>query len=784
MIKNYFRTAIRHFRRNFGYTFINIAGLSCGLGATILILLWVNDEVKYDSFHTNGNKLYKVWHKSLYTDGAIKTFPSTPALLATAAKEEIPEIEYAIRMDWGTQLLFASDETSLMQQGIWADPEFFKMFTFPLVQGNMDNPLPDGSSVAISRKLASIYFGDQDPLGKLLKVAEQLDMKVTAVFDNVPSNSSLQFDFVLPFETFAKGRPWMLESWEVSSNQSFVQLKDGASVDDVNAKLSALVKKNCAVCLVDPFLQLFKDSYLYSNFTNGKQDGGKIEYVRAFFVVAIFILLMACINFMNLSTARASTRSREVGVRKVIGAQRNTLVVQFLGESILISAVSMVVALSAVQLILPLFNMLTHKSVVLAPQPGVILILFGIVLLTGLLAGSYPALFLSGFKPAEILKGNLHPATGEAFVRKGLVIFQFSLSTILIATSIVIYNQIEFIRTKNLGLNRDNVLSMDLRGGVHKNLESFKAEALRQPGILGISAVTDLPFNVNNTTSDPIWPGKQKDQVIPFKVIMSDADLIPLLGIELVGGRNFNGHSLADTTNYILNEAAVKAMGIQDPVGSPLEMWFGKGKVIGVVKDFHNQNFRSAIDPLVMAYYPSNAWRLLVKLDGASAESSLNSLEKLYKKFDSVYPFTYSFLDQQFNSEYQNEITTGKLAMFFTCMAVFISSLGLFGLATFTAERRTKELGIRKILGATLPNLVTLLCSDFTKLILISLVIACPAAFFVTQAFLSQYAFHADLTLWIFVMTAAGIFLLALLTVIFQSVKAALSNPVNSLRTE
>lgn len=784
MIQNYFKTALRHFRRNFGYTLLNVAGLSCGLAATILILLWVNDELKYDSFHKNGNTLYKVWHNSLYTDGTIKTFPSTPALLAVAAKEEIPEIEYAVRMDWGMQLLFASDDISLMQQGIWADPDFFKVFTFPVVNGNPVDPLPDENSVAISRKLATIYFGIENPLGKLFKVSENVDMKVTAVFENVPSNSSLQFDFVLPFQTLAKGRPWMLQNWEVSSNQTFVKLRDGANPENVNTKLSALVRKNCDACLVNPFLQLYKESHLYSNFTDGKQDGGRIEYVRAFFIVAVFILLMACINFMNLATARASTRSREVGVRKVIGAQRNSLVVQFMGESFLISALSMMVALSTVQLALPLFNMLTHKSVVLTPEPESILTLIGIVLITGVLAGSYPALFLSGFKPAVILKGSLHPSGSEALVRKGLVILQFTLSTILIATSIVIYNQIEFIRTKNLGLNRENVLSMDLRGGIQKNLDSFKAEALSQPGILGISAVTDLPFNVNNTTSDPIWPGKQKDDIIPFKVIMSDADLIPLLGIKLAEGRNFNGHSMADTSNYILNEAAVEAMGIKDPIGSPMEMWFGKGKVIGVVEDFHNQNFLSTIDPLVMAYYPSNAWRLLVKLDGTNPETSLKNLEKVYKKFDSVYPFTYSFLDQQFDGEYQSEITTGKLATFFTLMAIFISCLGLFGLASFTAERRTKELGIRKILGATFPNLIALLCSDFTRLILISLVIACPAVYYISTSFLARYAFHTDLGLSIFVMTAVGIFFLALLTVIFQSVKAARANPVNSLRAE
>jgi hypothetical protein len=325
---------------------------------------------------------------------------------------------------------------------------------------------------------------------------------------------------------------------------------------------------------------------------------------------------------------------------------------------------------------------------------------------------------------------------------------------------------------------------LDLRGGVNKNLEAFKTEVLRLPGVEGISAGTDFPFDVQNTTSDPVWPGKEKDQVIPFKVIMSDANLIPLLDMKLADGRNFNGDTDADTLNYIINETAARAMGLEDPVGTPLEMWFGKGQVIGVVRDFHNQNFRSAIDPLIMSYYPANTWRLYIKLDGTNLEKSLRDLETVYKKFDDVYPFSYSFLDQQFSSQYQNEITTGKLAAGFTLIAILISCLGLFGLASFTAERRTKELGIRKVLGATASNLVALLCSDFTRLVFIALVIATPVAYFLADLFLSQYAFHAELSLWIFVATGAAILLIALLTVIFQSVKAAISNPVHSLRTE
>jgi len=785
MLKNYFNIAIRNFRRYFGYTIISVAGLAVGLATAIFILLWVSDETSYDSFHKNKSTLYRVWHNAQYSDGSIKTFPSTPAPLGPAAKSAIPEIEYATRMDWGSELLFEHEKNSLMESGMWADPDFFKIFTFPILKGNAENPMPGAHDMAISEAMAKKYFADEDPIGKVFRISGQLDVKVTAVFQNVPANSSLQFNFILPFETYEKQNPWMEGKWGNSGSQTFIKLHETASVEEVNNKMSALMKKNCTDCLVDPFLQLYEEFHLYSNFKDGKQDGGAIEYVRIFSSVAIFILLIACINFMNLATARSTTRSREVGVRKVIGAQRKNLVIQFLGESLVISMISMVIALALVQLFLPYFNTLTNKNIGADFFDfNIVLMLVGVVLFTGVFAGSYPALFLSSFKPVSILKGNLQSVKGEKFIRKGLVVFQFSLAVILISVSIMVYKQVHFIRSKDLGFNRDNILTMDLRGGVQKNIDAFKTEALRLPGIRSLSVTTDYPFDVQNTTSDPVWPGKSEDEIIPFKILMSDESLIPMLGITLLEGRNFLPNTKSDTSNYIVNEAAVKAMGLKDPVGTPFEMWFGKGKIIGVVKDFNNQNFRGAIDPLVFSYYPSNTWRLFVKLDGHNLDESIKNLETLYKKFEPVYPFRYSFLDQHFNQLYQQETTTGKLAICFTVIAVFISCLGLFGLASFTAERRTKELGVRKVLGASVSDLVRLLCGDFTKLVLLALVVGTPVAYYLTHIFLSQYVYRTEIHFWIFGITAVVILALAIFTVIFQSLKAAITNPVNSLRTE
>ena len=785
MLKNYFNIAIRNFRRYLGFTAINVAGLAGGLVTAIFILLWVNDEMSYDSFHKNKNTLYRVWHNAHYSDGSIKTFPSTPAPLGPAAKSEIPEIEYATRMDWGSELLFEQEKNSFMESGIWADPDLFKIFTFPILKGDPENPMPGGHDIAISEAMAKKYFGTENPIGKVFRAAENLDVKVTAVFQNVPANSSLQFDFVLPFSTYEKGRPWMDGNWGNAGSQTFMKLYENASAAEVNNKMSALVKKNCKDCLSDPFLQLYQDFHLYSNFKDGKQDGGAIEYVRIFSAVAVFILLIACINFMNLATARSATRCREVGVRKVIGAQRKSLIVQFIGESLVISTISMFIALAVVQLLLPIFNTLTNKHIGFDfSNLKIILALVGIVIFTGVFAGSYPAFFLSSFKPVSILKGSLKAGKGETFIRKGLVVFQFSLAAILISVSIMVYKQVQFIRSKDLGLNRDNILTLDLRGGVQKNIDAFKTEALRLPGIISMSTTTDYPFDVQNTTSDPVWPGKSKEELVPFKILMSDESLIPMLGMTLLEGRNFLPNTKSDTSNYIVNEAAVRAMRLKDPVGTQFEMWFGKGQIIGVVKDFNNQNFRGEIEPLVFTYYPSNAYRLFVKLEGNNVEQSIKNLETLYKKFDPVYPFRYSFLDQHYNQLYQHETTTGKLAICFTVIAVFISCLGLFGLASFTAERRTKELGVRKVLGASVSNLLALLCGDFAKLVLIALVLGTPVAYFITHAFLSQYVFRTEINLWVFGITGFAILLIAILTVVFQSLKAAITNPVNSLRTE
>jgi putative ABC transport system permease protein len=784
MLKNFLVITFRNFSRHLGYTSLNIAGLTIGLATFIFIALWIHDELSYDQFHKNKATLYQIYHNAQYSDGSIQTYSSTPALLAETLESSIPEVEEAVRTNWGDQLLFTYGKKSFIENGYWADRGFLNIFSYPIIKGNAQDPVPDVYSIAISRTLSEKYFPGEEPLGKVFRVAEKYDFKVTAVFEDVPRNSTMRFDFIIDFDRYFKEREWM-KNWGNSSNQTFVKLNEGASAEEVNKKMADVITKNCKECAgIQPILHRYTDIRLHSNYKNGKVDGGRIQYIKGFMFTAIIILLIACINFMNLATARAAMRGREVGVRKVIGAQRKNLIIHFIGESLLITFFSMALALITVQLLLPSFNVLTGKSVGLdLSEPAILLALFSILLFTGILAGSYPAFVLSSFKPVTVLKGQAQSLLSGAGLRKTLVVAQFAISAVLISGSIIVNNQIQYIRTKNLGFNKDNVITMQLRGGVEKHIQAFRNEALKHPGIISMSTAQHNPFSVDNSTTDPIWPGKEDGEQISFRAITSDEHFIPTMGMQLIAGRNFNG-ARADTVNYIVNEAAVKAMRLDDPVGTPLEMWFGKGQIIGVVKDFHNRNFREKIEPLIFTYYPENSWRIFIRLDGNNIQESISFLQDTYKKFDSVYPFEYSFLDKQFDDVYNAETTTGRLSIAFMVIAIIISCLGLFGLASFTAERRTKEIGVRKVLGASVPNLIMLLCSDFTKLILIALMIGLPFAYYLTSSFLAQYEYHTEMNLWIFVFVALLTLAIAILTVIYQSTKAATINPANTLRND
>jgi putative ABC transport system permease protein len=785
MLRNYLLTSFRNFYRNLGYSTINIAGLAVGLTASILIFLWVLDERGMNKFHQDSDRIYHVLTNYVYTNGTIETTMSTPGAMAPALQNDFPEVEHTARIDWGWELLLKHGEKGLIEHGCWGDPSIFSIFSFPIVKGDKINPMPNVNSIAISESTAARFFNTEDAIGKIFRVSEKYDMTVTAVFKDIPTNSTINFNFLLPYEIKYKENPWLAE-WSNTNDNTYVKLKKNASAELFKEKLKPYIKTKCTGCITDAVAQRFDETYLYSRWQNGQVDGGRIEYVNIFTVVAIFVLLIACINFMNLATARSATRSREVGVRKVVGAQRGGLILQFIGESMLVSVVSLLFAIILVQLLIPLFNDLIKKKIVFdLTDPLILFSLLAIVLLTGFTAGSYPAFFLSSFRPAKVLKGQVHSNLSGAGLRKSLVVFQFVLSIILIVGSIVAYNQISYIRNKNLGMDRNNVVYFDIHDGLGANRESFRNEAKKSPSITNVTYSGHIPFDHGSMTLGVSWKGKPADDITPFSSMTSDEEYLPAMGITLLEGRNFNG--AIDSLNYLVNEAFAENMGLsaKEAVGASVTIWGNeKGKIIGVFQNYHANNLKRKIGAMFISYNPQNTWRVFAKINGANRKEALKVLEQSAKKFDPAYPFEYHFLDDRFDELYRSESTIQNLAIGFTIVAIFISCLGLFGLASFTAERRKKEIGIRKAMGASVVHLIVLLCTDFTKLVVVALVIGMPIAWYFMNQFLNGYEYHAALSWWVFAATASAILLIALATVIYQSAKAAVGNPVESLRSE
>ncbi|MCW5911660.1 MAG: ABC transporter permease [Cyclobacteriaceae bacterium] len=787
MLKNYFTITLRNLIRHRAYSIINIFGLTVGLATSIFIFLWVMDEISFDKFHANAGNIYRVMINHTYPDGRIATHGATSALLKGAIQTEVPEVDIIAQLDMGNEALIKHDINSFNEQGMYADPELFSILSFPLVKGDHSNALPDISSIVISEKLAGKLFGNDDPIGKSLQVNQSHEFKITGVFADVPKNSTLQFDFVLPFELYAKENPWT-QHWRSGGTRTLITLKPGASLENANAKLAGLIKKNCEDCTASAFLFQYAQSRLYSKFENGKSAGGRIEQVKLFSVVAVIVLVMACINFMNLATARSATRSREVGVRKIIGAKQAGLIAHFMAESVLMSFAALLLALAVVQLLLPFFNEITDKSVQMDfSNPVFVAGTLAITLICGLLAGSYPAFFLSSFNPLVVLKGNAQTSLSGNGLRRALVVVQFATSIVLIAGSIIIYKQITFISHKNLGFEKENVIVIDRNEDIGKNHTAFKNDLLQLSSVKNIGFGGSNVFTIPITTTDPVWPGKPENSSINFKIFRCDEGFIPTMNIELLAGRNFSDIDNRDTSNYIINKKAMEVMGLspENVIGTDLEMWTGKGKIVGLTNDFHNDNLREGIEPLIFLYSENLGWHYFIRVDGRTpVNETLAAIESTFKKYSPDYPFEYSFLDEVFDREYRTEAVIGRLSLSFTTVAVLISCLGLFGLASFAAERRTKELGIRKVMGASASNLAVMLCGDFTKLVAIGLLIGIPIAWYLGSDYLAGYAFHAKISVWIFALTATGTLLIALITVAYQSIKAALANPVESLRSE
>jgi len=785
MIRNYLVIAIRSLVKHKTYTLTNILGLSVGLAACISIFLWTVDEVSFDQFHSKIGRIYKVMINDIYPDGKMETYGAPTVKIGEAMRTDIPEIDEVAQTSWGSDMLIKYGDKKFNETGLYADSTLFTIFSFPILLGNKLAPISNITSISISEKLAHKLFENVDPIGKTLNVNHTSNFIVTSVFKDVPANSSLQFEFIVSFELWKSENIWA-NHWRSGATQAFVTLKPNSNFSSTDAKVRKLIKKNCSDCNREAFLYPFSKLYLNGKFVNGKASGGRIAEVVLFGCIALVILALACFNFTNLATARASTRNREVGVRKAIGASRFSIGLQFIGESILISFLSLFFAIFLVTLLLPLLNEITGKSILLDyKHPVMIIGIIGITLFCGVLSGIYPAFYLSSLKTSTVLKSNTSSLKGGG-IRKLLTVTQFAVSIVLIIGSIVIYRQLGYILEKNLGFNKENIIVVPQRDGFSKSHSSFKNDLFQIPTVKNVAFVGSNLFTVPITTTDPVWPGKPANSSMVFKVLRCDEGFIPTMNIKLIAGRNFT-NTRSDSSNYIINEKAMVAMGLtkQNAIGTKLEMWNGKGEIVGITDDFVNGNLHQATEPLILMFTTTNGFNYYIKtIENANVNQTLASINAITKKYAPDDPFEYSFLDSVYNKEYEAESMLGKLSLGFTLIAIIICCLGLLGLATFAAEQRTKEIGIRKVLGASVSNIVVLLSKDFVKLVFIAIIIASPVAYYFMQKWLQDFAFRVNIGWVTFIIAAAAAMFVALITVVFQAIKAAIANPVKSLRTE
>ncbi len=785
MIRNYLKMTLRHIGRYKGYSLINILGLAIGIAGCLLILLWVLDELGYDRFHQKAPHLYRVEENQHYT-GRLFHVNVTPYPIAPALVKEIPEIKDATRFVYSGGQLLSYDEKAFFENSIWAvDPSFLQMFTFPLARGNRDTALTEPQSMIISGEIARKYFGDSDPLGKSIIVNNEKSFKITGVLEKVPHNSSLQFDILIPYEYLEQsGRTGT--SWGSNSIQTFVELHPQATAAQVNEKIFGFIRTRLKESQTDLVLMPFTRLHLHGYFGYTK-TAGPIQYVYIFSIIALFVLLIACINFMNLSTARSANRAREVGMRKVAGASRGNLIRQFYGEAIIFAFIAMGLALLAVRLILPAFNTFAEKEITFAVTGfGPFLLgLSGIILLTGLVAGSYPALYLSSFQPVKILKGELTGGTGGSRFRRILVVFQFTLSVFLIISTIIVSRQLHYMKNKNLGYDKEHLLYIVLRGGIKDYYAALKNELAKVPEVLGVTGVQQLPSMIGSNSAGADWDGKDPE----FRLLISqnavDYDFVKTMKMELGEGRDFSEEFAGDKrTNFLVNEEVAGLLKKDSAVGQRFSFIGIKGTIVGVIKNFHFQSLRTEIEPLALYLDPEAARYLLIRIAPGNIPAALSTISKTWKRVIANYPFEYKFLDEDFDRMYRAEEQIGTVVKYFTYLTIFVACLGLFGLASFSAEKRTKEIGIRKVLGASVPQITLLLCREFFVLVLLANFLAWPLTYLAMDKWLQGYANRISPGISIFVLAMVLTLVIATASVVFQAVRAAWANPVEALKYE
>ena len=785
MFKFTFKFAIRHFLRDKFYTIINISGLSIGLACTLAILLWVQDEKSYDMFHEDIQNLYRVVENQYYGGGDLFPVAVTPSPLAKNLKDEYPEITHATRYKSTSSTIEKGDQT-FSERSAYVDQDFFEIFTVNFLEGSKKDALNDLNSVVITKGLAEKYFTG-NPIGMTLRINKDQDFKVTGVINKFPDNSHINFDLLLPAEQM-KNLGFDLEQWGNNWLYTYVKLHDNHKLKNINEKIINTIKDHNEGSVTDIYLQPVKEIHLYSagKYTADVGGHGDIRYVNIFIVIAVAVLLIAIINFMNLTTAKSNIRAREIALKKVVGSGKIQLVSQFLVESIFLCLIAYILAVVLVDFFLPVFNDISGKKLSI-PYFSLDFIIFSIafILLVGLVSGSYPAFYLSSFKGVEILKGVQHRGRGASVLRRILVVIQFSLSLFLIIGFLIISKQLDYLKNKKLGLDKDNVVYVYLDGQMQKNSEVIKNELLQNPDIISATTSNQFPTSIANSSSGVDWEGKDPEEVILFHNLSVDPDYQKTFQLELTEGRFFSDDIPSDTLGVVINEQALSIMGLEDPIGSEIKFFGIDVRIIGVLKDFHFKSLHNRIEPLILFQRPDRNYVMFLRINSQNIQESITYIENVYIRYSSDNrDFYYKFLNEDYENLYNAEQRTGKIFQFFAILAIFISCLGLFALASFMAERRVKEIGIRKVNGAKTIDIIKLLTTDFSKLVLISFVLSAPVAWYIMIMWLENFVYKTNISIWIFVIAGILALVIALLTVGYQSVKAAIKNPVDALRYE
>jgi predicted permease len=791
MIRNFIKTAIRSLQKNKAYSFLNIFGLAIGIAIAALIFLWVEDEVNFDAVNTKKDRLYMAYENQKY-DTYVFTEGSTPGQMGPAMQAELPGIANTCRTSEGTTpLLFAEGDRSFFASGKYAETSIFSMFTLPFVQGNARSAFLEVHSLVITQKTAKKFFGNEaNVIGKTIRVDNKQDYVVTGVIKDIPANSTLQFEWLMPFKIYWDQSPW-LKSWGNNSLSTYVELKPGVDVASVNKQLYNYIQKREPGSLGHVFLFAMKDWHLYNDFKEGKMTGGgQIEYVHLFTVIAWIILFIACINFMNLATARSEKRAREVGVRKVLGAGKRSLIVQFIGEAIFMSIIAAVIAVLIVIVVLQPFNTLVQKQLTIGLGNAYhIVALLLITLVCGLIAGSYPSLYLSSFNPVSVLKGIKLKDSAASYIRKGLVVLQFTASITLIISTIIVYQQIQHVKSRQLGFNKANLIEMDLQGKMAASYNPIKQDLLNTGLVESVALADHTIIYGGNNTSGLTWEGKPAGSQVLISQRYVTPEFFETAGMKELEGRNITAVDTGRPIRTIITQSMEKLMGKGSAVGKKLRGDGGdttSATVIGVVNDYVYGNMYGTADPVMFySVAPKDASLMYVRIKPTdNTEKVLSAIQGVMKKDNPAYPFDYRFVDDQFNQVFLSEMLVSKLSRVFATLAIIISCLGLFGLAAYTAERRTKEIGIRKVLGASVTSVTALLSKDFLILVIISCAIAFPVAYYKMSLWLKDYQYHIDIQWWVFAAAGVAAVVIALVTISFQSIKAALANPVKSLRSE